>query len=158
MLLVTLFPTANLHSWWWGNGCRWWVLVLTSVMAFLQGKNRLPVPPQTHTHTHTHTHTFCPLTLKPGAARFGTHPVAGAIWNTWGPIAPAIGPVFSLDDNEIALLANWGPICYLLFVFVAAWLIDVKGLRSAMLVTMVPTPLSLPPSPFLAPRHPSLRM
>lgn len=76
---------------------RMYVLVITSLMAFLQG----------------------------------------GIWNTWGPIAPSVVNRFGWDDQDIALLANWGPICYFLAVLPSSWLMDVKGLRISMIVSML---------------------
>lgn len=43
-------------------------------------------------------------------------------------------PAFHWSDGTIALLANWGPICYLIAVFPSSWLLDIKGLRASMLV------------------------
>ena len=60
----------------------------------------------------------------------------GGIWNTWGPIAESVEPVYGMTDPDIALLANWGPICYLLFVLQSSWLLDNGGLRLSMLVAM----------------------
>lgn len=73
-----------------------WVLLLTSLMTFLQG----------------------------------------GIWNTWGPIAPSIQSTFGWPDSEIALLANWGPICYFAAVLPSSFLMY-KGVRKAMLVAML---------------------
>ena len=31
----------------------------------------------------------------------------GCVWNTWGPIAPAVQDYLQWSDGTIALLANW---------------------------------------------------
>lgn len=54
----------------------------------------------------------------------------GWIWNTWGPIQDAAEHVFNWSDSTIALLANWGPISYILVVLFFSWLLDVKGKTS----------------------------
>lgn len=61
--------------------------------------------------------------------------VQGGIWNTWGPIAAASEEAFGWTDADIALFANWGPIAYLVATFPFAWLIDVKGLRPASVLS-----------------------
>eukprot|EP00039_Didymoeca_costata_P010019 m.133926 g.133926 ORF g.133926 m.133926 type:complete len:460 (+) comp14681_c0_seq2:192-1571(+) len=63
--------------------------------------------------------------------------IQGGIWNTWGPIAPTVAPVYNMSSSEIALLANWGPICYFIFVIPSSWMLDVAGLRFAMIITML---------------------
>ncbi|CAC5362491.1 DIRC2 [Mytilus coruscus] len=59
----------------------------------------------------------------------------GGIWNTWGPIAEASEEAFGWTDGDIALFANWGPIAYLIATFPLAWIIDVKGLRPACVIS-----------------------
>lgn len=59
----------------------------------------------------------------------------GGIWNTWGPISSSSEKVFGWSDADIALLSNWGPIAYIVSAAPFAWLMDVKGLRWAALVT-----------------------
>ena len=57
-----------------------------------------------------------------------------------GPISNAVGGSGGLgwsNDDEIALLANWGPICYFIAVLPASWLLDVKGLRTTVVSTAV---------------------
>ncbi len=48
-------------------------------------------------------------------------------------MATAVKPEFRWGDGTIALLANWGPICYLLAVFPSSWLLDIKGLRVSII-------------------------
>lgn len=33
--------------------------------------------------------------------------IQGCVWNNWGPIAPAVQPIFGWGSGTIALLANW---------------------------------------------------
>ena len=51
----------------------------------------------------------------------------GGIWNTWGPITDAAKFAFDWNNGTIALLANWGPISYVLFAFGLLWLLDSRG-------------------------------
>eukprot|EP00118_Oscarella_pearsei_P018919 m.197616 g.197616 ORF g.197616 m.197616 type:complete len:130 (+) comp39548_c0_seq12:72-461(+) len=44
------------------------------------------------------------------------------IWNGWGPIQRPVEQVFGWTDSTIALLANWGPIAYVLSVVFWTWL------------------------------------
>eukprot|EP00048_Salpingoeca_helianthica_P006651 m.101062 g.101062 ORF g.101062 m.101062 type:complete len:462 (-) comp14085_c1_seq1:34-1419(-) len=60
--------------------------------------------------------------------------VQGWVWNTWSPIAPAIQDEFQWSDGTFALLANWGPICYLVAVAPTSWLLDTRGLRLVCLI------------------------
>lgn len=59
----------------------------------------------------------------------------GWIWNTFGPIQGPAEHVFNWNDSTIALLANWGPIAYVLTVVFFSWLMDTKGLRWSVLLT-----------------------
>ena len=49
-------------------------------------------------------------------------------WNTWGPLTKSAEPVFDWTDADIALLANWGPIAYVVSIVFFSWLMDVKGM------------------------------
>jgi hypothetical protein len=40
----------------------------------------------------------------------------GMIWNTWGPISPAVQNMLSWSDGTIALLANWARLCCVLLI------------------------------------------
>ena len=51
----------------------------------------------------------------------------GGVWNTWGPIADSASFAFGWKPADIALLANWGPIAYLVSSWIFAWILDVKG-------------------------------
>lgn len=54
--------------------------------------------------------------------------IQGAIWNTWGPISSTSKIVFPhWNDATIALLSNWGNICYVIFLFPVIWIMDTKG-------------------------------
>lgn len=62
--------------------------------------------------------------------------VQAAAWNTWGPIAGSAEDVFGWSDGTIALLENWGPIAYIISFLLFSWLMDVKGLRISVLITV----------------------
>ncbi|ESP03501.1 hypothetical protein LOTGIDRAFT_177011, partial [Lottia gigantea] len=57
------------------------------------------------------------------------------IWNTWGPIADSATEAFGWSNADIGLLTNWGPISYLISGVFFSWMIDVKGLRVACVVS-----------------------
>ncbi|CAH1773429.1 unnamed protein product [Owenia fusiformis] len=59
----------------------------------------------------------------------------GGVWNTFGPIADSAESAFGWNDADIALLTNWGPITYVISTLFFSWLVDVKGLRWATLIT-----------------------
>lgn len=58
----------------------------------------------------------------------------GGIWVTYGVIAQAVKPLYGWTDSTIALLANWGPICYVIAAWPTSWLLDIHGPRSACVV------------------------
>ncbi|CAH3174269.1 unnamed protein product [Porites lobata] len=58
------------------------------------------------------------------------------IWNTWGPIQGAAQVVYGWDSTTITLLADWGPISFVVAVVPMCWLMDMKGLRIAVLVAV----------------------
>ena len=49
------------------------------------------------------------------------------IWNTWGPIQGTSQVVFGWDNTTITLLADWGPISFVVAVVPMCWLMDMKG-------------------------------
>jgi len=55
----------------------------------------------------------------------------GCIWNDWSPVSAAVDPVLHWTPATIALLGNWGPICYLIAVIPTSYMMDVHGLRLA---------------------------
>ena len=55
----------------------------------------------------------------------------GFVWSTWGPIATSAYDAFGWTDADIALLAIWGPVCYILGAPLFLWLQNSKGLRWA---------------------------
>lgn len=59
------------------------------------------------------------------------------IWNTWGPIQGTSQVVFGWDDTTITLLADWGPISFVVAVVPMCWLMDMKGLRIAVLTAVL---------------------
>ena len=58
----------------------------------------------------------------------------GAFWSNWGPIANVAKPLFGWDNGTIALLANWGPLLFVVAVGPSVWLLDTRGLRTALIV------------------------
>ena len=56
----------------------------------------------------------------------GVSALQGAIWSNFGPIGEAVKPLYGWHDSQIALLANWGPIMYLVGVGPSSWLLDAK--------------------------------
>jgi len=55
------------------------------------------------------------------------------VFNTWGPIANSAKRVFpGWTDATVALLTNWGNICYVIFLVPVCWVMDTKGLRKAV--------------------------
>ena len=58
----------------------------------------------------------------------------GGVWNTWGPISDSAQYAFCWENSDIALLANWGPIAYLISACFFAWVLDVKGILNHSVV------------------------
>eukprot|EP00040_Diaphanoeca_grandis_P013199 m.66797 g.66797 ORF g.66797 m.66797 type:complete len:469 (-) comp23725_c1_seq2:84-1490(-) len=61
--------------------------------------------------------------------------IQGGIWNTWGPIAPAVQEEYGWSGGDIALLANWGPISYLIAFLPSAYVLQYGGLRRTVVFT-----------------------
>ncbi|XP_055860563.1 solute carrier family 49 member 4-like isoform X2 [Biomphalaria glabrata] len=59
-----------------------------------------------------------------------------AVWNTWGPISSSSKEAFSWSDATIAWLNNWGPVAYVVCGLFFPWLLQVKGLRWAVVPSM----------------------
>ncbi|KAK0067612.1 disrupted in renal carcinoma protein 2 isoform X2 [Biomphalaria pfeifferi] len=57
-----------------------------------------------------------------------------AVWSTWGPIAQSAKDVFGWDDGVIAMMTWLGNIPFLVTMFPIAYLMDVKGMRIAMIL------------------------
>ncbi|XP_015769974.1 PREDICTED: cytoskeleton-associated protein 5-like [Acropora digitifera] len=51
------------------------------------------------------------------------------IWNTWGPIQGTSQVVFGWDNTTITLMADWGPISFVVAVVPMCWLMDMKVLH-----------------------------
>ena len=64
----------------------------------------------------------------------GISGLQGGYWANFGPITEAVEPLFGWGDEDIALLANWGPIMFLLAAAPTAWMLDVAGLRTSCIV------------------------
>ncbi|XP_065647705.1 solute carrier family 49 member 4 isoform X5 [Hydra vulgaris] len=56
-------------------------------------------------------------------------------WNSWGPIESTVHVVFGWNTGTISLLSDWGAIIFLLFVFPSSYILDVFGLRKAIVVS-----------------------
>ncbi|XP_071477381.1 solute carrier family 49 member 4 homolog [Diadema antillarum] len=56
-------------------------------------------------------------------------------WNTWGPIQDTAAIVLGWNPGQFALLANWGPITFIISAFFFSWLLHAKGLRVSVLLT-----------------------
>jgi len=59
----------------------------------------------------------------------------GGYWNNFGPITEAVKPFFGWQNSDIALLANWGPIMFLLFAIPFTWVMDVKGVKWSCVIS-----------------------
>ncbi|XP_068102311.1 solute carrier family 49 member 4 [Hyperolius riggenbachi] len=60
----------------------------------------------------------------------------GLVWNTWGPIQASARSAFGFSSLDIALLVLWGPLGFLpCFLFM--WLMDKRGLRVTVLLTLM---------------------
>ncbi|CAG5131645.1 unnamed protein product [Candidula unifasciata] len=57
-----------------------------------------------------------------------------AVWSTWGPIAQSAKDVYHWSDSDIAMFIWLGNIPFLLTMFPCSYLMDVKGMRTAMIV------------------------
>jgi FLVCR family MFS transporter len=57
----------------------------------------------------------------------------GWFWNIFGPISPAVQPVFGWNDAQIALLPNWGTIGWFIAVAPFSYVMDRQGLRTAVI-------------------------
>ncbi|XP_068222406.1 solute carrier family 49 member 4 homolog [Palaemon carinicauda] len=59
-----------------------------------------------------------------------------AVWNTWGPITESVKIAYpSWSDAQIALLSMWGTITMILGLLPLTTLLQVKGIRIALLLT-----------------------
>ncbi|XP_071978174.1 solute carrier family 49 member 4 isoform X1 [Engystomops pustulosus] len=60
----------------------------------------------------------------------------GLVWNSWGPIQNSARAAYGFQGLDIALLVLWGPIGFLpCFLFM--WLMDTRGLRVTVLLTLL---------------------
>ncbi|CAL1545968.1 unnamed protein product [Lymnaea stagnalis] len=58
-----------------------------------------------------------------------------AVWSTWGPIAQSAKDVYGWSDGDIAMFTWLGNIPFLVTMFPIAYLMDVKGMRIAMVLS-----------------------
>ena len=49
------------------------------------------------------------------------------IWNTFGPIASSIKKSFNWDNGDVATLANWDTLIFILLSLQVCWLIEKRG-------------------------------
>ncbi|XP_042211793.1 solute carrier family 49 member 4 homolog isoform X2 [Homarus americanus] len=55
-------------------------------------------------------------------------------WNTWGPISESMNKSFTgWGQSTVAIMANWGTIMFVVFVFPMCWAIQRYGLRAGVL-------------------------
>lgn len=54
-------------------------------------------------------------------------------WNTYGPIVASIQDAYDWSDSTVAMMANWGTITFVFFVFPLVYLLEWKGLRITMI-------------------------
>ncbi|XP_046553153.1 solute carrier family 49 member 4 homolog [Haliotis rubra] len=59
------------------------------------------------------------------------------MWNTFAPISAASEDAFGWDDGTITTLTNWGPISFMVAAVFFSWVIDVKGIRPAVVSSMM---------------------
>ena len=55
------------------------------------------------------------------------------VWNTFGPIVTSIQYAYHWSNATVAMMANWGTITFVLFVFPLSYLLETKGLRVTMM-------------------------
>ncbi|XP_075685156.1 solute carrier family 49 member 4 isoform X2 [Rhinoderma darwinii] len=60
----------------------------------------------------------------------------GLVWNSWGPIQNSARSAYGFSSLDIALLVLWGPIGFLPCFFFM-WLMDTRGLRVTVLLTLL---------------------
>ncbi|XP_047471182.1 solute carrier family 49 member 4-like [Penaeus chinensis] len=54
----------------------------------------------------------------------------GQQWNTWSPIGASMEAAYpGWGSSTVAMMANWGPITFLIFVAPMCWLMNTRGLR-----------------------------
>ncbi|EDV20628.1 uncharacterized protein TRIADDRAFT_60866 [Trichoplax adhaerens] len=53
----------------------------------------------------------------------------GMVWNTWGPVATSAEYYYGWTDSDVAMMANWGTIMYVVTVFFWSYLFDTVGSR-----------------------------
>ncbi|XP_067685876.1 solute carrier family 49 member 4 homolog [Haliotis asinina] len=58
-------------------------------------------------------------------------------WNFFAPISAASEDAFGWDDGTISTLTNWGPISFMVAAVFFSWVIEVKGIRPAVVSSMM---------------------
>ena len=59
------------------------------------------------------------------------------IWNTWGPISSAVKFAYGWSDSDVAMMANWGTIMFVLFALPLSFFLEELGLRRIVLIVSV---------------------
>lgn len=59
----------------------------------------------------------------------------GMVWNFWGPIQNSAAHAYGFTKSDIAVLVLWGPVGFLPW-FLFMWLMDKKGLRASLLLSV----------------------
>lgn len=50
-------------------------------------------------------------------------------WNTFGPIASSVKELYNWNNSDIALLANWDTILYVIFSLQICWFVQKSGIE-----------------------------
>ncbi|KAG7174835.1 Solute carrier family 49 member 4-like 3 [Homarus americanus] len=62
--------------------------------------------------------------------------VQGVQWNTWGPISESMGAAFpGWGASTVAMMANWGTIMFVVFVFPMSWATQRYSLRAGVVAS-----------------------
>ena len=59
------------------------------------------------------------------------------IWNTFGPIALSVKQIFRWGNADVALLANWDTILYVLFSMLICWFVQKNGMDFVFVVAKI---------------------
>ena len=117
---------------------RWYILLLFSAVAVLQGKPSSPLWSQVRSYPVVHFKTKvglwsvfpCWSLFHQGEKKY----YLDTIWNTWGPIDHTAILLYGWNHELVALFANYGSILYIIGFLPMVWLLG-YSLRLAMLVT-----------------------
>ena len=65
-----------------------------------------------------------------------------AVWITFGPIVNSVQFAYKWTDATVAMMANWGTICFVIIVFPLCWLLENLGLRATTITMATCTALA----------------